>query len=56
MKHSGMGSSWAAHQNVDAFLVAPEEARQRLSFDEYRWALERALEASTPGEAEVGGA
>jgi GTP pyrophosphokinase len=45
MKHSGMGSAWAAHRDVDAFLVTPEEARRRLSFDEYRWALERALEA-----------
>jgi GTP pyrophosphokinase len=55
MKHSGMGNSWAAHQNVDAFLVTPEEARQRLSFDEYRWALERALDAATPGETGAGG-
>lgn len=43
MKYAGNTESWAAHEDVDAFFFSPEEACRRLSFDEYRWALLRAL-------------
>jgi hypothetical protein len=37
--------SWA-HHGVDASFAAPEDARRRLSFEDYRWALDRALDQS----------
>jgi 8-oxo-dGTP pyrophosphatase MutT (NUDIX family) len=44
MKKAGETESWAAHHDVDAFFLSTEEARRRLSFEDYRWALRRALE------------
>ncbi len=46
MTQIGRSESWAAHRDVDAFFVAPDMARQCLSFEEYRWALDRALDQS----------
>jgi hypothetical protein len=47
MEHPSIGSSWAAHSGVDAYLVEPEAARERLSFAEYRSPLDRALRWAT---------
>jgi len=46
MQYAGKADGWAAHHDVDAFFLPLEEARRRLSFEEHRWALDRALEQS----------